>query len=82
MGIEVREMTIPREMLYLADEVLFCGTAVEITPVRSVDRVPVGSGKPGPVTRALQAEFMSIAKGRIADRHGWLTAVPVAAAVR
>jgi branched-chain amino acid aminotransferase len=82
LGYEVREMTIPREMLHLADEVFFCGTAVEITPVRSVDRVPVGTGKPGPVTRALQSEFMAIAKGRVADRHGWLTPVPVAAAVR
>ena len=77
MGHEVREQTIPREMLYVADEIFFCGTAVEITPVRSVDRIPVGSGKPGPLTRALQAEFMAIAKGRLPDRHGWLTPVPV-----
>jgi branched-chain amino acid aminotransferase len=69
-------------MLYLADEVFFCGTAAEITPVRTVDKVPVGSGRPGPVTRALQNEFMGIAKGRVPDRHGWLTPVPVAAAVR
>jgi branched-chain amino acid aminotransferase len=77
MGHEVREQNIPREMLYVADEILFCGTAVEITPVRSVDKVPVGDGKPGPVTRALQEEFHAIAKGRRPDRHGWLTPVPV-----
>jgi branched-chain amino acid aminotransferase len=82
LGYEVREQSLPREMLYLADEMFFCGTAVEITPVRSVDKIPVGSGKPGPVTRALQNEFMGIAKGRIPDRHGWLTPVPVAASVR
>ncbi|HSA57558.1 MAG TPA: branched-chain amino acid transaminase [Gemmatimonadaceae bacterium] len=80
LGHEVREQTIPREMLYLADEVFFCGTAVEITPVRSIDRIPVGSGKPGPITKALQNEFLGIAKGRLPDRHGWLTAVPVPAA--
>jgi len=50
--------------------------------VRTVDKVPVGSGRPGPVTRALQNEFMGIAKGRVPDRHNWLTPVPVAAAVR
>lgn len=82
LGHEVREMTIPREMLYLADEAFFCGTAVEITPIRTIDRVPVGTGRPGPVTRALQSEFMSIAKGKVPDRHGWLTPVPVAAGVR
>jgi len=82
MGHEVREQNLPREMLYLADEVFFCGTAAEITPVRTVDRVPVGEGRPGPVTRALQSEFMAIAKGKVPDRHGWLTPVPVAAGVR
>lgn len=82
LGHEVREQQIPREMLYLADEVFFCGTAVEITPVRSIDRVPVGSGDPGPVTRALQNELLGVAKGRIADRHGWLTPVPVPATAR
>jgi len=79
MGHEVREQNIPREMLYIADEAFFCGTAVEITPVRSVDKVPVGTGMPGPVTRALQAEYLGIAKGKLPDRHGWLTPVPVAA---
>jgi len=79
LGHEVREQNLPREMLYVADELFFCGTAVEITPVRSVDRLPVGSGEPGPVTRALQSEFLGIAKGRLSDRHGWLTPVPVPA---
>jgi branched-chain amino acid aminotransferase len=82
MGHEVREMQIPREMLYLADEAFFCGTAAEITPIRSVDKIPVGTGKPGPITKALQTEFLGIAKGRLPDRHGWLTAVPAPAGVR
>jgi branched-chain amino acid aminotransferase len=79
-GYEVRETLMPREFLYVADEMFFCGTAAEITPIRSVDRVPVGDGKPGPMTRRIQAEYMGLVKGRIDDRHGWLTPVPVAAA--
>lgn len=79
-GYEVRETLMPREFLYVADEMFFCGTAAEITPIRSVDRVPVGDGKPGPITRRIQAEYMGLVKGRIDDRHGWLTPVPVAAA--
>ncbi|MDQ7857955.1 MAG: branched-chain amino acid transaminase [Armatimonadota bacterium] len=77
LGIEVREMPIPREMLYVADEVFFTGTAAEITPVRSVDRVPVGAGRRGPITARLQEEFFGITAGRLPDRHGWLTPVPV-----
>jgi branched-chain amino acid aminotransferase len=76
LGIEVREMTIPREMLYVADELFFTGTAAELTPIRSVDRIQVGAGRPGPVAMALQREFMGIATGQIPDRHGWLTRVP------
>ena len=76
MGIEVVEQVIPREMLYIADELFFTGTAVEITPIRSVDRIPIGTGKPGPVSLAIQKEYMGIAKGTIPDRHGWLTHVP------
>ena len=76
LGHEVREMQIPREMLYLADELFFCGTAAEITPLRSVDQIPVGTGKPGPITRAIQQQYMGIAQGTIPDRHGWLTMVP------
>jgi len=81
MGMEVREQLLPREFLYVADELFFCGTAAEITPIRSVDRIPVGAGKPGPATRAIQQEFMAIAQGRVEDRYGWLTPVPVGAAV-
>ena len=79
--IPVREEPVPREMLYIADEVFFCGTAVEITPIRSIDRIPVGRGLPGPVTRRLQDEFFGIIKGTKPDRYGWLTPVnqPVAA---
>lgn len=76
LGIEVREQTIPREMLYVADELFFTGTAAELTPIRSVDRIQVGAGRPGPIAMALQREFMGIATGQIADRHGWLTRVP------
>ncbi|MDB4948345.1 MAG: branched-chain amino acid aminotransferase [Gemmatimonadetes bacterium] len=75
MGIEVRETAVPREMLYLADELFFSGTASEVTPVRSVDRIPVGEGKMGPVTRALQQRFLDIAQGRAPDTFGWLTHV-------
>jgi branched-chain amino acid aminotransferase len=75
MGLEVRQEPIPREMLYVADELLFCGTAAEITPVRSVDGIVVGSGQRGPVTARLQEAFFDIVEGRAADRHGWLTPV-------
>ena len=76
MGIQVVEGQIPREMLYIADELFFTGTAVEITPIRSVDRISIGTGKPGPISLAIQKEYMGIAKGTIPDRHGWLTHVP------
>ncbi|HET7623136.1 MAG TPA: branched-chain amino acid transaminase [Gemmatimonadaceae bacterium] len=75
LDIEVREMVIPREMLYIADELFFSGTAAELTPIRSVDRIQTGDGKPGPVTRAIQEQFMGIATGKIEDRYGWLTPV-------
>lgn len=74
LGLEMREMNIPREMLYIADEVFFTGTAAEITPIRSVDKIEVGSGKPGAVTKKLQEVFRDItANGN--DKHGWLTFV-------
>lgn len=76
LGIEVREQSIPREMLYIADELFFTGTAAELTPIRSVDRIQVGEGKPGPLTLAIQEQFMGIATGRLEDRYGWLTYVP------
>jgi len=79
LGIEVEERDLPREALYAADEVFMTGTAVEITPVRSVDRKPVGSGRPGPITRALQDAFFGLFEGRTPDRRGWLTPVDDAA---
>ena len=74
-GIPLREQAIPREMLYMADEVFFTGTAAELTPVRSVDRITVGTGKVGPVTKRLQTAFLDIAHGRAEDTFGWLTHV-------
>lgn len=79
LGLEVREVPIPREMLYLADEVFLCGTASELVPVRSVDRIAIGAGVPGPVTVELQRRYLGIATGRLPDVHGWLTPVPAAA---
>jgi len=76
MGVEVVETSLPREMLYIADELFFTGTAAEITPIRSVDRIPVGTGKPGALTLSIQREYMGIATGAIEDRYGWLTPVP------
>jgi branched-chain amino acid aminotransferase len=75
LGLAVREEPIPREWLYLADEIFFCGTAAEITPIRSVDGVVVGQGRRGPITAQLMATFFDIVKGRAPDRHGWLTPV-------
>jgi branched-chain amino acid aminotransferase len=71
-GIEVVERDIPREYLYLCDELLMCGTAAEITPLRSVDGKPVGDGVPGPVTRKLQQLFFGLFDGSTADARGWL----------
>jgi branched-chain amino acid aminotransferase len=73
MGLEVREEQIPREMLYLADEIFFTGTAAEVTPVRSVDRITIGSGKRGPITEKLQKSFFEILEGKVKDEFGWLT---------
>ena len=77
LGISIREQMIPREMLYIADEVFFTGTAAEITPLRSVDRITIGAGRRGPITKRLQDEFFAILSGAKPDRHNWLT--PVAA---
>jgi branched-chain amino acid aminotransferase len=77
LGISVVEQMIPREMLYIADEVFFTGTAAEITPIRSVDKITVKNGKVGPLTQAIAKEFFSIVEGTGKDRHGWLTPVPV-----
>ena len=75
LGIPIVETIIPRELLYIADEVFFTGTAAEITPIRSVDRIMVGRGARGPVTERLQKEFFAIVEGRAEDRYGWLSAV-------
>jgi branched-chain amino acid aminotransferase len=74
-GIAVVEQALPRELLYVADEVFFTGTAAEITPVRSVDRVTVGRGARGPVTEALQRAFFDVVQCRVPDEFGWLTFV-------
>jgi len=79
-GLRVRRDAIPRGMLYTCDEAFFTGTAVEITPIRSVDRMPVGDGRPGPVTRKLIDEFLALTRGEKPDRHGWLSPVPLAVA--
>jgi branched-chain amino acid aminotransferase len=75
MGIPVLERAIPREMLYIADEVFFTGTAAEITPIRSVDKVKVGAGQRGPICEEIQRQFFGIITGDGEDVHGWLTAV-------
>jgi branched-chain amino acid aminotransferase len=77
LGIPIHEASIPREMLYISDEVFFTGTAAEITPIRSVDKISVGNGTIGPVTKAIQKEFYAIVQGEKSDRHNWLTPVPV-----
>ena len=76
LGIAIEEKALPREMLYLADELFFTGTAAEITPIRSVDRQKVGRGARGPVTAALQKAFFDVIECRAKDEHGWLTFVP------
>jgi branched-chain amino acid aminotransferase len=76
LGIPVRREMVPRGHLYTCEEMFLTGTAVEITPVRSVDRLPVGQGCPGPVTRRILDEFQGIISGEIEDRHGWLYPVP------
>ncbi|RKZ31213.1 branched chain amino acid aminotransferase [bacterium] len=75
MGIQVVEQLIPREMLYLADEVFFTGSAAEITPIASVDHIPVGKGSRGEITKALQERFFDIVEARVEDKYGWLTFV-------
>jgi branched-chain amino acid aminotransferase len=72
LGFEVREQVLPREMLYIADEVFFVGTAVEVTPIKSVDRIQIGKGSRGPITEAIQTRFFQIVRGDVPDTHGWL----------
>lgn len=75
MGLELKEQMIPREMLYTADEVFFSGTAAEITPVKSIDKIEIGCGYRGPVTKEIQAEFFKVIRGETDDKYGWLTPV-------
>jgi len=75
MGIKLVEQVLPREMLYLADEVFFTGSAAEISPIRSVDKITVGAGKRGPITEKLQKRFFAVITGEADDRYGWLTYV-------
>jgi len=75
LGIPIVETIIPREMLYIADEVFFTGTAAEVTPIRSVDRITVGQGHRGPVTERIQKRYFEIVKGEAEDQYGWLTYV-------
>jgi branched-chain amino acid aminotransferase len=75
LGFKVREEMLPRELLYIAEEAFFAGTAVEITPIRSVDKIQVGKGTRGPITTAIQKTFFDIIRGEAPDQHGWLTFV-------
>jgi branched-chain amino acid aminotransferase len=75
LGYTVTETVIPREALYIADEVFVVGTAAEVTPIRSIDKITIGSGRRGPVTQALQRAFFDTINGEVPDTHGWLTFV-------
>lgn len=75
LGLRVREEMLPRELLYIAEEAFFAGTAVEITPIRSVDKIPIKDGARGPITTAIQRTYFDIINGDAPDRHGWLTYV-------
>jgi branched-chain amino acid aminotransferase len=75
LGYTVSESIIPREALYIADEIFFVGTAAEVTPVRSVDKQQIGAGRRGPITQALQQAFFDVINGEVPDTHGWLTYV-------
>ena len=79
LGFKVREEMLPRELLYICDEAFFAGTAVEITPIRSVDKIQVARGVRGPITTAIQQAYFDIINGKAPDRHGWLTFVYPAA---
>ncbi len=75
LDVTAKEMAVPREMLYTADELFFCGTATEVTPIRSVDKITISDGRGGPVTMRIQERFLQIARGEYPDKHGWLTHV-------
>jgi branched-chain amino acid aminotransferase len=80
LGLAVTEQAVPRELLYIADEVFFTGTAAEVSPIRSIDRIVIADGKPGEITKKIADEFFAIANGLKPDRFGWLTPVKVNAA--
>jgi branched-chain amino acid aminotransferase len=75
LGFTVQEQQLPREMLYISDEVFFAGTAAEITPIRTIDKITIGKGRRGPIAEALQTAFFDMVNGETPDRHGWLTYV-------
>jgi branched-chain amino acid aminotransferase len=75
LGIPIQQERLPREMLYLADEVFFTGTAAEITPIRSIDKIQIGKGRRGPVTQAVQEAFFDVLECRVPDEFSWLTFV-------
>ena len=75
LGFQVDEQALPREMLYISDEAFFVGTAAEITPIRTVDKIKIGHGRRGPIATALQSAFFDMINGETPDRHGWLTYV-------
>jgi len=79
LGLAVREHDLPREMLYVADEAFFVGTAVEVTPIRSVDKIPIGGGRRGPITATVQRAYFDYINGVVPDRHGWLLPVEMPA---
>lgn len=81
-GYPLVEQNIPREMLYIADEIFFTGTAAEVTPIRSIDRVTIGKGERGPITKKIQEEFFAIVEGKKEDRFKWLTMVNETAPVK
>ena len=80
LGHEIVEESLPRELLYIADEVFLTGTAAEVTPIRSVDQIPVGNGRPGPITQSIQKIFFGLFDGSQTDQWGWLDPVPVSVA--
>jgi branched-chain amino acid aminotransferase len=75
LGYTVTETNLPREALYVADEVFVCGTAAEVTPIRSIDKITIGPGHRGPITARLQSAFFDVINGEVPDTHGWLTYV-------
>jgi len=77
LGYEVREQQVSRDMLYIADEIFFTGTASEVTPIRSIDKITIGKGQRGPITKAIQEQFFGVVNGNLPDKYGWLTPVKV-----